>query len=514
MARKSRKHLQNQPEERTYSALGRLYFAGIYARTSSHEQKGDSVETQRIIAERYIQENSGIELRKVYIDYGVSSFDRFRPGFDEMLLDIESGSINCIIVKDFSRFTREYLEAGEYLQRVFPSLGIRFISVNDGFDSIRDDATQLSIALWSLLSYHYSIDLSKKIQFVIAYKQEDGTYMPARLPYGYKKAHTEQGIKWVQDDLTAPVVREIFKDALSGLSAYAIAGKLNEQKITAPSSKFWTNGGVLRVLRNESYSGTLVTRKTRNNIASGRKTIQLPPPEWIRHYGHHSPIIDDISFYSVQSILSGRRSFPPQNRQSEDFFCGKLFCGICGRKMRLKRSSNVSNYYICPMRDAAGSSCPNRAISDKKLRKQVFQALTIRINDLRICYQDTIAYERSPYFLKKTYDQAKMIQSMEQERERQFQVYTRLYEESIINKTNRSADTHGLLQHMARVRTISQKRLSEIVQSRDEYQANESSNSKKFDQYKRFCEQSELTTQMVDEMAEKILIDIGGVRVI
>jgi len=359
-----------------------------------------------------------------------------------------------------------------------------------------------------------TIDLSKKIKSVIAYKQEDGTYMPARLPYGYKKAHTEQGIEWIHNDLTAPIVREIFKDALSGLSAYAIAGKLNEQKIAAPSSKFWTNGVVLRVLRNESYSGTLVTRKTRNNIASDRKTIQLPPAEWIRHYGHHSPIIDDISFYSVQRILSSRRLFQPKSRQSEDFFSGKLFCGICGRKMRLKRSSNGSNYYICPMRDAAGSSCPNKAISDTKLKKQVFQALAKRINDLRICYQGTIAYERSPYFLKKTYDQANVIHSLEQERERQFQVFTRLYEESIINKTNRSADTRGLLKHMARVRTTSQERLSEIVQSRDEYQTNESSKSRKFDQYNMFCEHSELTPQMVDEMAEKILIDIDGVRVI
>jgi len=408
----------------------------------------------------------------------------------------------------------DYLEAGEYLQRIFPSMGVRFISVNDGFDSVHDDATQLSITLWSLLSYHYSIDLSKKIQSVIAYKQEDGTYIPARLPYGYKKVRTEQGVEWAQDDLTAPIVREIFKDALSGFSAYAIAGKLNEQKIAAPSSEFWTNGSVLRVLRNESYSGTLVTGKTRNSIASSRKTIQLPPIEWIRHYSHHAPIIDDISFYSVQRILSSQRSFPPQSRQSEDFFCGKLFCGICGRKMRLKRSSNGSNYYICPMRDAAGSSCPNKAISDTKLKKQVFHALAKRINDLRTCYQDTIAYERSPYFLKKTYDQAKMIQSMELELERQFQVFTRLYEESIINKTNRSADTQGLLQHMARVRSISQKRLSEVVQARDEYQTNESSNAKKFELYHMYCGYSELTTQMVNEMVEKILIDIDGVRVV
>ena len=514
MARKSRKHLQNQPVEQTSQVLEKLYYAGIYARTSSHEQRGDSIETQRMIAENYIKDNSGIDFRKFYTDYGISAFDRYRPGFDEMLLDIESGSINCIIVKDFSRFTRDYLEAGDYLQRVFPRLGVRFISVNDGFDSIRDDATQLRIALWSLLSYYYSIDLSKKIQAVIAYKQKEGSYVPARLPYGYKKVRTELGIEWMPDDLTAPIVREMFKDALSGLSAYAIAGKLNKQKIKAPSSELWSNGTVLRLLRNISYTGTLVTRKTRNNIASSRKTIKIPPAEWIRHYSHHAPIVDDISFYSVQRMLSSRHSFPPRSRQSEDFFCGKLYCGICGRKMRLKRSSNGYNYFICPQRDAASSSCPSKSKSEVKVKKQVLHALTKKIDDMRICYQETVAYEQSPYFLKMSNDQVKTIQSLEQERERQYQVFTRLFEESVKNNTNASADIRGLLLHLMRVRSITQKRLSDIVQARDEYLANESSSSKKFDQYKMFCEHSELTTQMVSEMAEKILIDIDGVRVI
>ena len=513
MARKSRKHLQHQPFEQTPSKTEKVYYAGIYARTSSHEQKVDSVETQRIIAEDYIKDYSDIKFRKVYTDYGVSSFDRFRPGFDEMLLDIESGSINCIIVKDFSRFTRDYLEAGEYLQRVFPSLGVRFISVNDGFDSVRDDATQLSIAIWSLVSYHYSIDLSKKIQSVIAYKQEEGTYIPARLPYGYIKVRTEQGVEWVQDELTAPIVREMFKDALSGISAFAIASKMNKLNVKAPSSEFWSNGSVLRVLRNISYTGTLVTRKSRNNIASNPKTVKLQPTEWIRHYGHHAPIINDISFCSVQRILSSRRTFSPQSRQSEDFFCGKLFCGICGRKMRMKRSSNGSYYYICPQRDAAGSSCPNKAKSEAKVKAQVFHALAERIKDMHVCYRETVSYEESLYFMKKTYDQAKMIQSIEQERERQFHVYKRIYEESIIDKTIQSADIQGLLRHLARTRSISQKRISEIVQSRDDYQTNESSGSRMFDLYRMFCEHSELTVQMVNKMAEKIQIDIGGVRV-
>ncbi|MCL1976245.1 MAG: recombinase family protein [Firmicutes bacterium] len=469
MARKSRKHLQNIPEEQKSSITEIKYIAGIYTRTSSQEQNEDSIENQKSITERYIQENSDIELRKVYVDYGISSFSRFRPGFDEMLLDIELKFINCILVKDISRFSRDYLEAGDYLQRKFPLWGVRFISVTDNFDSLRSDATQLKIALWSLLSYQYSIDLSKKIQEVISHKQATGTYIPAKLPYGYKKVYSKQGTEWALDEQTAPIVQQLFLDVLSGLSAFAVASNLNKQKVPAPSSEFWSSGSIIRVLKNMTYIGTLVTRKTQNNIIAGRRTIHLPPEDWIRHIGHHDPIIDEKTYYAVQQVLSQRHSFTSRQSQPEDFFCGKLYCGICGRKMRLKRSGNGSIYYICPRRDEAGASCANKARSEVKLKRQVFLVLAKRIDELRICYQDTIAYEKSPYYLRKTGEQAMTIQAYEQELERQFQVFKRLYEESIIKHTIRSADIQGLLRHLLRVRTTLQERHASIVKTRDEY---------------------------------------------
>ena len=514
MARKSRKHLQNAPDKQKDPVVGKSYMAGIYTRTSSYEQKGNSIENQRSIAERFIRENPDIELRKVYVDYGISSFNRFRPGFDEMLLDIESKSINCIVVKDISRFSRDYLEAGDYLQRKFPLLGVRFISINDNFDSFRSDAKQLGIALWSILSYHYSIDLSKKIQEVISFKQESGTYIPAKLPYGYTKVHTSHGIDWALDERTAPIVQQIFKGSLSGLSAYAVASELNKQKMPAPSSEYWSSGSVLRILRNVSYIGTFVTRKTRNSIIGGRKTIKLPQETWLRHQGHHTPIIDEKTWCTVQHTLSGRRSFISRRDQTEDFFCRKLYCGICGRRMRLKHSVNGNSYYICPRRDAARSSCPNKASGEAKLKNQVFHALSERIDALRICYQDAIEYEKSPYYLRKTIEQDEQIQIFKRENERLFQIFSRQYEESIVNQTINSTDIQGLLRHLTRVRSALQKRLADIVRTRAEYRENESSDSKKFQPYQMLCGCSELTPQMINEMVEKVFVDIDSVRVI
>ncbi|MCL2033833.1 MAG: recombinase family protein [Oscillospiraceae bacterium] len=513
MARKSRKHLQNTPNEQKSIMIEKSYIAGVYTRTSSQEQRGDSIGNQKYIADQYIRENSDIELHKVYVDYGISSFERFRPGFEEMLLDIESKSINCIIVKDISRFNRDYLETGDYLQRKFPAWGVRFISVNDNYDSLRSDATQLGIALWSLLSYQYSINLSKNIQTAIAFKQKTGTYIPAKLPYGYRKIRSEQGVVWIQDENAAPAVQQIFKEALSGLSAFAIAGALNKQNIPAPSSAFWSSGSILRVLKNISYTGTFVTSKTRNNIVAGKKTIRLPSEDWIKHYGHHIPIIDELTFHNVQYMLANRHLFIPRQEKTEDFFCKKLYCGICGRKMRLKLSTNGNIYYICPRRDEASSSCPNKSKSEIKLKRQVFYMLSNKIKRLGIEFRDTLAYEKSPYFLKKTKKEDTMLQVNEQEINRLFHLFKQLYEESVINNTIYSTDIQELLRHLTQVRTSLQERNLEIMRARNEYQLNESSSSLKFQPYHMFCDYDELTQEMLDAMVVNLFVDLDGVRV-
>ena len=137
-------------------------------------------------------------------------------------------------------------------------------------------------------------------------------------------------------------MQKIFASALNGLSAYRIASDLNKHGIIAPNSDYWTSSSVLRLLRNTSYVGTLTTGKTRNNKANGFKTEQTPSEEWIRHYKHHAAIIDDITFYSVQCILSQRTKRYVEGEKRNDFLKGKLYCGICGRKMRSKRAGNGS----------------------------------------------------------------------------------------------------------------------------------------------------------------------------
>ena len=242
MARKSRKHLQHaQVEENKQNQ----YTAGIYARTSSEEQKGNSIENQIQIAKTYIQSKAEIKLHKTYVDYGVSSFAHARPSFKDMILDAEAKVIDCIIVKDISRFSRNHLETGDFLERKFPLWGTRFIAISDDLDTLCCDATKMEIALKSIMYYSTSLDISQRTQSAIAVLQRYGSYVPARLPYGYIKEQTEEGIKWSLNEGAASIVQQIFERALSGLSAYAIASELNNKKIPSPNSDFWTSKTIL-----------------------------------------------------------------------------------------------------------------------------------------------------------------------------------------------------------------------------------------------------------------------------
>jgi len=509
MARKSRKHLQDAPIEHKMHDTQKQYIAGIYARVSSKEQEGDSIENQVRIAEQYIRSNPDIRMYKIYPDYGVSSFAHIRPGFEEMLLDIESKTINCVVVKDISRLSREYIEAGDLLQRIFPLWGTRIISVGDDFDSLHNDATKMEIALRSLLYYSYSIDLSKKIQSAIRVRQETGEYIPARLPYGYVKVQKGNEIDWYPDEKTAPIVHAIFQSALNNKSAYAIAGELNRKNIPAPKSEFWSSGTILRILRNILYTGTLVAGKTRNDRSSEFKAVAIPPDKWIRHCNHHQPIVDEVTFYGVQQVLSERCPPITAAKKINDFFDGKLYCGMCGRKMRPKRSINGNIYYICPRRDEAASSCANRAKSEAKLKLQVFLVLAERIR-----HEEIVEFEKHPYFQMRMAEQDDLLLEYECELERRNQLLYKQYEEIVGNKSTHSVDIRELMQYQRRVRTVLQEQISEIIRLKEKHQANISSNSEK----KRLClwfrECNELTKEMVGEIIERVDVDLDGVRVV
>ena len=472
----------------------------------SSDEKGaeSSIDSQQKIIESFLRQNPDITLHKTFVDQGVSSFARIRPSFEEMLLDVENGSINCIITKDISRFSRDYLEAGYLLQKQFPRWGVRFISVSDDFDSLKSDVTQLGFVLKTLFAFTYSQDISRKIQAAIQVNQKAGKYVPAKLPYGYKKVHVAKAVEWQPNEETAPIVQSIFDQALAGYSAYAIANKLNGQQITAPGGGYWSARSVVRILRNIAYTGTFLMGKTRNNLTAYPRAIPLPKEEWVQHKFHHTPVVDDIKFYSVQQLLA-RRSSPMKKRVSnDDFFAGKLYCGVCGRKMRMKHSTNGNVYYICARRDESSVACANKAIIEKKVKKLVLQQIREKLQVLRAEYVATVEFETSPYFKHREQEQAKLLAEYEAELQRQRELMAVVFEASVTNRHWHRTDSRELLRHLAQVRAMLEEKIADIVAAKEYYLQHESSVADRFKVLYKYGESEVLTEGMVGELIEKI----------
>ena len=246
MARKSRKGQQNNSEIVNSKPI---FTAGLYARISVNpDGKNTSVMGQVEYMREFLAQNENITVYDIYIDDGISSFAKHRPAFTKMISDMNDNKINCIIVNDISRFSRNYIETSEYLEITFPLRQVRFISIFDGYDSLRGDSERLLIMLKTLLAYAYAKELSNKIGTVFKGKQRTGKYTPAQLPYGYRKYQNGDQIEWIADEEKVIIVRKIFEMAKQGFSGYSIAKELNLQGVPSPKSTNWTSVSVRRVL--------------------------------------------------------------------------------------------------------------------------------------------------------------------------------------------------------------------------------------------------------------------------
>jgi site-specific DNA recombinase len=216
MARKSRRVNGNKSAMGIGSTKTPETCAGVYLRLSSKDSADkDSIHNQKAIIEGFLEVKPDIKVFKYYIDDGVSSYKDIRPAFEEMMQDIKCGLINTVIVKDISRFGRNYIETGTYLETIFPRIGIRFISVSEAIDSQEKSHKEFEIAIKSLLNHFYAQDISIKVKSVVKQKQISGEYIAARLPYGYEKNIIDGQINYVLSLEKAEVVKKIFKSFLA-----------------------------------------------------------------------------------------------------------------------------------------------------------------------------------------------------------------------------------------------------------------------------------------------------------
>lgn len=351
------------------------YKAGIYARLSSNqdEKKKESIEVQIEIARKFVEEFNRSENGEVlevigcYTDVGKTGSNFERGGFQRLLQDIRIGKINSVIVKDLSRLGRNYLETGNYLEKIFPFLGVRFIAVADDFDTGKEgnENKQMASEIKNLVNDMYARDFSQKAKLHLRQRREEGSYVGGPPPYGYRAEQNGKRRILIPDENTEGIVRFIYEKYVETESYTAVAGELNLRQVNPPALykktkevyhipgagkyKGWNKSAVERILKSETYTGTLVQGKTSITARDEKNRIHKPEDDWVITKDAHEPLVDrELYQKSVEIREKMKERKASYNHPTkgypigENIFDGVLYCGVCGRKMT--RSSYVKHY--------------------------------------------------------------------------------------------------------------------------------------------------------------------------
>ena len=381
-----------------------LYRAIKYIRLSYTDDRtveSDSVGNQRRMIDDFIAKHPEIETVAEKVDDGYSGVLFDRPAFQEMMDMIKRGEANCVIVKDLSRLGREYIETGRYMRRVFPAYGVRFIAINDNVDTANEGADDLAVSVKNIMNEAYARDISIKTRSALDAKRRNGDFVGPFSVYGYIKSG-EQHKKLIIDPYAAGVVREIFRRRLDGFSAQNIAEKLNQEGILSPLAYRRNNGTpyatggysdhadckwsattVIRILQDETYTGTLVQGKQSTPHFKLKAMEMKPASEWARVENVHEAIISRQDYELVQRIREIDTRTPP-SRDSVFIFSGVLICGCCGgrmtRKVRKYKDTEYV-YYFCPTGKKHGCTAPTM-MKENDLIGCVTESLKVHIENV------------------------------------------------------------------------------------------------------------------------------------
>ena len=383
----------------------KIWNATLYLRLSRDDgdkEESNSITGQRELLRDYISQRPELREYAVRIDDGFSGSTFDRPSFQKMIEDVKAGRTDCIIVKDLSRFGRNYLDAGEYIEKIFPFLGVRFIAVNDNYDSLGDKkaSDDLIIPFKNLINEAYCRDISVKIRSQLEIKRKNGQFLGSFAAFGYLKDEQDKN-RLVVDQYAADIVRDIFKWKLEGVSPQDIADALNKLGVLSPMEykrslgmKFttsfktnakavWSAGTVIRILKNPIYTGVLVQGKETTPSYKVHKRITKDESEWTVIEDSHEAIISKIDFDSVQKVLKCDTRRSPGGK-AVGLFSGMIFCGDCGASMVRKTvpaGEKKYVYYVCSAHKQDKSCSPHR-MRDVALEEIVLDSVKQHIREV------------------------------------------------------------------------------------------------------------------------------------
>lgn len=404
----------------------KIYHADLYLRLSKEDgevtegrrQESNSISNQKDLIMDYLEAHPEIKIHTVRVDDGYSGVDFNRPNFQLMLEDIKKGTVDCVIVKDLSRFGRNYIEAGRYIEKIFPMLGVRFIAITDNYDSLycEDSGNEITVPFKNLINDAYCRDISIKIRSNLEIKRKKGEYIGAFSVYGYLKSDMNKN-QLVADEYAAGVVRDIYSMKLSGMSQQAIADKLNQEGILSPmeykksiginlSTTFktgsrakWSYVAVTRILKDEIYTGVLIQGKQTTPNYKIRTRINKVKSEWVRVENTHSPIISRSEFELVQEILKTDTRCAP-GKDTIFPLAGILYCGDCMEGMVRKTvpaNGKEYVYYVCSQNKKHKEKCSPHRIREKELNETILYLLQSHIREVLGLEEVLRTIDEAPY---------------------------------------------------------------------------------------------------------------------
>lgn len=403
----------------------KIYKAAIYVRLSKEDgdvsdaskAESNSISNQKELIKDFLKDKQDIVIVSERVDDGYSGVNFERPAFQLMLEDIKQGKVDCVVVKDLSRFGRNYIESGRYIEKIFPMLGVRFIAINDNYDSLtgKSQTDEIVIPFKNLINDAYCRDISIKIRSHLDVKRRKGEFIGSFTIYGYAKDEHDHN-KIVIDEYAAGVVRDIYQWKISGMSQQRIADKLNDMGVLSPAEykkscgikysanlqtkkqAIWSAVAITRILTNESYTGTLIQGKVTTPNYKVKKTVIKDEEDWVVIPNAFEAIITKEKFDMVQEILKKDTRVAP-DKKSVYLFSGIAVCGDCGRQMS-RKVSTVSGkkyvYYMCSANKKEGV-CSSHRIREDELEKAVVTYLNSYIDELENIQHFLEFIDKLPY---------------------------------------------------------------------------------------------------------------------
>ncbi|MBR7178780.1 MAG: recombinase family protein [Oscillospiraceae bacterium] len=510
--------------------------AALYIRLSRDDgdkAESDSVTYQREILREHLRLHPDISLHDVYIDDGWSGTNFNRPDFQRMMEDIYAGRVNCVIVKDLSRFCRNASEGGQYLDNIFVRHRVRFIAVNNGIDTASNTmnaATQLiSVGVTNVINESVAATTSVNVRGTLNVNRQQGKFIGSFASYGYLK-DPEDHHRLIVDPETAPIVRMIFDRFIAGCSIMGIAKELNRMGIPNPSaykrskglrcnhpageknSGLWPDSSVRRILRNEMYIGNMVQGKNTTISYKIRQCRAVPKADWIRVEGTHEAIIAPATFEKAQRLFNRHIRKPPRSNEVS-LFSGLIRCGHCGRIMSKKTNRHTYgtyHYYRCTTHNKmAKDRCTGQSIRIDLIEKAVLVFLQTMVN-ASVEYGELLAAIRqSGRQRPESTHLQQSLATQTAERERCHRLLVELYPDWKTGILSREEYLTLKADLSGKIRTLDES-IGKLRRTVEQYANGTEADNAFLRHFRKYQNLTELTRPMLTELVHEIRVYEGG----